>query len=145
MHTTTSPKISGARAFLVGCAAACLLGSLVCASAQQPVVPPSAIERLTAAPLAGLIDIQADNLSYDAARRLVIARGNVIVKRGTDSVVADYAEIDTATEQVTARGNLKIEYMGNTWEGEEAIYNFKTGVGDFGAFELFSPPYYVTA
>jgi len=115
------------------------------ASAQQPVVSPKATDRLTAAPLAGLIDIQADNLSYDAARRLVIARGNVVVKRGTDSVEADYAEIDTATEQILARGNLKIEYMGNIWEGEEATYNFKTGVGDFGQFELTAPPYHVTA
>jgi len=145
MHKSITPKIGGARSFLIGCAVACLLGFLISASAQQPVVPPSSTERLTAAPLAGLLDIQADDLSYDAVRRLVIARGNVIVKRGTDSVAADYAEIDTTTEQITARGNLKIEYMGNTWEGNEATYNFKTGVGDFGAFELSAPPYHMTA
>ena len=124
---------------------------LACASfstvwAQQPVVPQKPLAALTsAAPLAGLIDIQADDLSYDAARRLVIAKGNVKVARGTDSVSGDYAEIDTATEQVSARGNLLIVYQGNTWQGDEATYNFKTGAGDFGAFAAHAPPFYVTA
>jgi LPS-assembly protein len=140
-----SQQIGGTRGLLAGCAVACLLGTVLLTFAQNPVVPPKATDRLTAAPLAGLIDIQADNLSYDAVRRLVIARGNVEVIRGTDSVKADYAEIDTATEQISARGHLLIEYMGNTWEGEEATYNFKTGVGDFGQFELTAPPYHVTA
>ena len=58
--------------------------------------------------LGGLLDVQADNLSYDAARRLVIAKGNVKVSRGTDSVAADYAEVDTAAETVAARGHLRI-------------------------------------
>jgi len=142
---------------------ACLLGVVSMASAQlsvapstpserttttrsrQPVVQPQSVERTTAAPLAGLIDIQADTLSYNASRRLVIARGNVIVARGTDSLAADYAEVDTASEQVYARGNITVEYMGNKWEGQEATYNFKTGVGDFGAFEAYAPPYYITA
>lgn len=112
----------------------------------QPVVaapPPAPLA--TAAALSGLIDIQADDLSYDAARRLVIAKGNVKVVRGTDSVSGDYVEIDTATEQVSARGNLAIVYQGNTWKGQEATYNFKTGQGDFGTFEAHVPPYYVTA
>lgn len=114
--------------------------------AQQPVVPPKPLAQLTsAAPLAGLIDIQADQLSYDAARRLVIASGNVKVVRGMDSVASDYAEVDTATEQVSAKGHIVIEYQGNTWKGEQATYNFKTGAGDFGAFVAQSPPYTVTA
>ena len=117
------------------------------AQAPQPVVVPSKpLERVSAAtPLAGLIDIQADDLSYDSARRLVIARGEVKVTRGTDSVAADYAEIDTAAERVSARGNIVIQYLGNTWKGEEATYDFKTSTGDFGTFEAYAPPYYVTA
>ncbi|MGD9782726.1 MAG: LPS-assembly protein LptD [Kiritimatiellia bacterium] len=114
--------------------------------APQPVVAAKPAERVSAAtPLAGLIDIQADDLSYDAARRLVIARGEVKVTRGTDSVAADYAEIDTARERVFARGNIVIQYLGNTWKGEEATYDFKTSTGDFGAFEAYVPPYHVTA
>lgn len=115
------------------------------APAQQPVTAPAAPAKLTAAPLAGLLDIQADDLSYDAVRKLVIAKGNVKVARGTDSVAADYAEIDTAAETVSARGSIRIQYQGNTWKGSEATYNFKTGAGDFGAFTAHAPPYYVTA
>ena len=92
-----------------------------------------------------LIDVQAEDLSYDAERRLVIARGGVKVTRGTDSVAADYAEVDTAQEQVYARGNIFIRYMGGTWQGQEATYNFKTGAGNFGAFHAYSAPYHVTA
>ena len=118
----------------------------VAAGAQQPVrvSPPSA--RVGGAnQLAGLIDVQADNLSYDAVRGLVIATGNVKVVRGTDSVAADYAEVDTAAQQVAARGHVVIQYQGNVWKGGEATYNFKTGTGDFGAFELRSPPYTMAA
>jgi len=60
-------------------------------------------------------------------------------------VSADYAEVDTAAEQVYARGHIVIEYLGNVWKGQEATYNFKTGVGDFGEFEAFAPPYHMTA
>jgi hypothetical protein len=131
------------------CAAACLAWTIAGAPAQQPVEPvelPKPPPQLTtAAPLSGLIDIQADDLSYDAARRLVIANGHVKVSRGTDSVAGDYAEVDTASEMVSARGHLLIQYQGNTWKGEKATYNFKTGEGDFGAFEAHTPPYYLTA
>lgn len=113
---------------------------------QQPVTLPSAVGQMAVVPQqAGVIDIQADSLSYDAVRRVVIARGGVKVTRGRDSVAADYAEVDTAAEEVQARGNIVIEYMGNVWRGEEATYNFKTGTGDFGAFEALAPPWHITA
>lgn len=121
------------------------------AKAPAPPAPASAargaaaLAKAAVDPLGGLLDVQADDLAYDAARRLVIAKGNVKVARGTDSVSADYAEVDTAAEQVAARGNIRIEYQGNVWEGQEATYNFKTGQGDFGAFAAYAPPYHLTA
>lgn len=126
-------------------AAAAFLAWAAAAGAQQPVVAPRPATQVAASPLAGLIDVQADDLAYDAARRLVIAKGNVKVARGTDSVAADYAEVDTAAEQVFARGHLTINYQGNVWKGDEATYNFKTGVGDFGAFTAYAPPYHLAA
>ena len=117
------------------------------AMAQGPGarIPEVRSEITAPVPLAGLIDVQADSLAYDAARKLVIARGGVKVTRGTDSVSADYAEVDTAGEKVYAKGNLTIEYLGNVWRGEEATYNFRTGTGDFGSFEATVPPYHMTA
>ena len=80
--------------------------------APQPVVAPrAAAPTVTAATGGNLIDVQAEDLSYDAERRLVIARGGVKVTRGTDSVAADSAEVDTAQEQGYARGNI----LSDTW------------------------------
>ncbi len=124
-------------------AAGCLAWMAATAFAQQPVVPPAPSTPLTS--LAGLIDIQADDLSYDSVRKLVIAKGDIKVSRGVDSVSADYAEIDTAAEQVFARGNVEVQYQGDVWKGEKATYNFRTGVGDFGAFTAYVPPYNVSA
>ncbi len=91
------------------------------------------------------VDVQADRLAYDTARRLVLARGNVKVTRGTDWVTADEADVDTTAQIVTARGNIELHYGTAVWRGNEVTYNFKTGEGDFGAFTLESPPFVITA
>jgi LPS-assembly protein len=91
------------------------------------------------------VDVKADHLAYDAARRLVLARGNVKVTRGTDWVTADEADVDTTGQIVTARGNIELHYGTMVWRGNEVTYNFKTGEGDFGEFTLESPPFVITA
>ena len=91
------------------------------------------------------VDVKADHLAYDAARRLVLARGNVKVTRGTDWVTADEADVDTTGQIVTARGNIELHYGTMVWRGNEVTYNFKTGEGDFGEFILESPPFVITA
>ena len=117
---------------------------VITAGAQQPVVQAPPAEQVAVVPAdLGILDVQADHLSYDASRRLVIARGGVRVARRMDSLSADYAEVDTESEQVFARGNVMIHYSGKVWQGEEATYNFRTGVGDFGHFEAYSDPFYL--
>lgn len=96
-------------------------------------------------PPPGVVDVQADSLSYDAARNLVIANGNVKILRGTDSVAGDYAEVDTEAQTVYAKGNLVVHYQGNVWTGEEVRYDFKTGIGDFGEFIAQKDPYTIIA
>jgi lipopolysaccharide assembly outer membrane protein LptD (OstA) len=145
MHKMFQPRIVARARRLSGCLAVGLAALVVPASAQQAVMQPRPSAQLSSTPLSGIIDVQADDLSYDAVHNRVIAQGNVKVARGTDSVAADYAEIDTATEQVSARGHIVIQYQGNIWKGDEATYNFKTGTGDFGAFEAYVPPYHLTA
>ena len=95
--------------------------------------------------LSGPIDVDADSLAYDLPRRLVIGTGHVKVTCGPDSVKADYAEVDTEGGEVYARGHILVSYQGNTWTGDEVRYNFRTGVGDFGGFEAYVPPFHVTA
>lgn len=135
-------------------AAVMLAGSLWLggAQAQEPVVgtggmEPVAIpaEETTTENPADYVDVKADRLSFDTARRLVLARGNVKVTRGTDWVTADAADVDTTAQIVTARGNIELHYGTRVWKGQEVTYNFKTGEGDFGAFVLEAPPFVITA
>lgn len=114
------------------------------AAATAPGVPlqTSATER---APSAQVIDVEADSLSYDAVRHLVVADGNVRVTKGLDSLEGDYAEVDTENETVYAKGNLRLQYQGNAWQGNETHFNFRTGVGDFGAFTLRREPFTIIA
>lgn len=136
-------KANGLRAVL---AAAVLGAAMACGGAAwgwEPVAVP------TAATLREnpdeYVDVQADHLSFDSARRLVLARGNVKVTRGTDWVTADEADVDTTGQVVTARGNIELHYGTAVWRGSEVTYNFKTGEGDFGDFVLETPPFTITA
>ena len=99
----------------------------------------------TPPPDPNVIDVQADALSYDAVRNLIVADGAVRVTKGLDSVEADYAEVDTARETVYAKGNLCVRYHGSEWRGEETHFNFRTGLGDFGSFSLRKEPFTVIA
>lgn len=92
-----------------------------------------------------LVDVQAESLSYDSKRNLIVASGDVRVTKGLDSVEADYAEVDTAKETVYGKGNLVVRYQGHEWRGDEANFNFKTGIGDFGSFSLRKEPYTIIA
>lgn len=124
----------------------------------QQLAPAYAPPRDTAAPSAApaladgapapdpnVIDVQADSLSYDAVRNLIVADGAVRVTKGLDSVEADYAEVDTVRETVYAKGNLCVRYQGSEWRGAETHFNFRTGLGDFGAFSLRKEPFTVIA
>lgn len=92
-----------------------------------------------------MVDVQADRLSYDSARKLILARGNVKVTRGAEWVTCDEADVDTVGQVVAARGNIELHYGDGIWRGEEVTYNFKTGEGDFGEFDLYVPPWHVVA
>jgi len=90
-------------------------------------------------------EVTADRLEYDTERRVLQATGNVVVRRGDETLRAEYAEVHRETQDVYARGNVELERAGDVWRGEELTYNFITKQGDFGRFEAFSDPYIVTA
>ena len=120
-------------------------GTVWGAGAARPVLLPQVP---TAATLAGpdeMVDVKADRLSYDAARKVIVARGNVRVSRGADWVTCDAADVDTRAQIVAAKGNIELHYGDNVWRGDEATYNFRTGEGDFGQFDLYAPPWHVLA
>lgn len=102
--------------------------------------------RLTAqsSRLAGL-DVRADHLEFDAAGDQVIARGNVVLSKGLQSLRADTIIYNTVTEQAHARGNVVFINDGQIWEGEELSFNFITGVGDFPQLTFTYQPFRLKA
>ncbi|MBR6022879.1 MAG: LPS-assembly protein LptD, partial [Kiritimatiellae bacterium] len=113
--------------------------------APKPVALPSLATGATLGGADEMVDVQADRLAYDQQRKVIVARGHVRVARGAEWVTCDEAEVDTVGQIVAARGNIELHYGENVWKGEEATYNFRTGEGDFGTFDLFVPPWHVTA
>jgi len=93
----------------------------------------------------GDVEITADQLEYQSDKKLMTGRGNVVVTYGEDSLRADYMTVQTDTQEAHAIGNVVFERDGQTWRGEEVVYNFKTHQGDFGEFTAYADPYYIKA
>jgi len=93
----------------------------------------------------GGIDVRADRLEYMTDRKTLMGRGNVVVSQGQDVLRADMMDVNTETREVHAKGHVVFESEGRRWEGEELRYNFKTGQGDFGAFQAYTDPFFITA
>jgi LPS-assembly protein len=111
----------------------------------RPVSLPSSSSGFSLGGADQMVTVDADDLGYDQARNVIVARGHVKVTRGAEWVTCDYAEVEQRTQTVRARGNIELHYGDNVWKGEEATYNFRTGEGDFGSFDLFVPPWHVVA
>ena len=93
----------------------------------------------------GPVDVQADEMEYEADQKLMTARGHVVVTRGKDILKADYITVRTDTQDAHAVGNVVFDREGQAWKGDEMSYNFKTRTGDFGQFNAVMTPFYVTA
>jgi len=91
------------------------------------------------------VEVTADQLEYEADKKLLTGRGNVVVKHGPDELRADYVSVRTDTQEAHAIGNVVYEREGKVWRGDEIRYNFKTRQGDFGEFTAYVNPYYVSA
>lgn len=102
-----------------------------------------AVEKQTA--MVGGVEIHADQLEYEAGQRRLTGRGHVVVMRGADLLRADQVVFRTDTQDTSAQGNVVLERSGSMWRGEKMNYNFNTRLGDFGAFEYFTDPYYIRA
>lgn len=94
--------------------------------------------------LAGL-DVQADNLKFEQEENTVTATGNVVLRKGDQSLKADVITYNTITEQAFARGNVVFTDKDQIFKGEELRYNFLTGEGDFPDLIATSGPFTVNA
>jgi lipopolysaccharide assembly outer membrane protein LptD (OstA) len=99
---------------------------------------------LAAQQTAGL-DVQADNLQFEQEDNTVTATGNVVLRKGPQSLKADVITYNTKTEEAFARGNVVLTTEDRVFRGDELRYNFLTQEGDFPDLEVKSGPFTVNA
>jgi len=94
----------------------------------------------------GEFRIDAAKSDYDRPSGDVTARGNVVIRRGTATLRADYVKLNVYTEEAHAVGNVVLTQQGKKdWRGKELRYNFKTGVGNAAGLVGGADPFFVTA
>ncbi|MFH0908553.1 MAG: LPS export ABC transporter periplasmic protein LptC, partial [bacterium] len=124
----------------------CLLALAIPASlAQSNELAPAAGSAVLSGGEEAPVDVQADEMEYEADQKLMTARGHVVVTRGKDVLKSDYMTVRTDTQDAHAVGNVVFDREGNIWKGDELSYNFKTRTGDFGQFNATIAPFYVRA
>jgi len=74
----------------------------------------------------GELEIEADDVDYNPATKVVSARGQVHIKNGSTDVYAQEADYDTGAGVVHCRGQVTIFQEGLTYKGEAMIYNTDT-------------------
>ena len=115
------------------------------ALAQDATSTPAAASTSVSAPPPGGIEVNADQLEYEADRKMMTGRGNVVVKRDHDTLKADFMTVNTESQEAHAVGNVTFLRGSNVWHGSEITYNFKTQQGNFGAFNAYTAPFYIRA
>ena len=88
-------------------------------------------------------DVSADKLEY--INKKIIGVGNVVIRRGAETLTADYVNYDTLTDVASARGNVHFDdaASGQSWDGDELVYDFRRKEGNFGTSTISSPPFTV--
>jgi LPS-assembly protein len=72
--------------------------------------------------------VEADRLSGKKGNRIEAA-GNVILRKGDQSIRADQLSYSQNTQDVDARGSVVFEQAGSTMSGPHLIFNMDTGIG----------------
>jgi len=95
-------------------------------------------------PAAG-VEVTADRLEYMQDQKTLVGTGNVVASQGLDILKADRISFNTETQVARALGHVVFERAGQVWEGDELVYNFATRQGEFGDFNTFQEPFYISA
>lgn len=95
----------------------------------------------------GPIEAMADSVDYDKKTGIIVARGNVLIKRGDQELRADQVTVNSNTEDVEARGNCILTRGDGEGEfkSESLKYNFKTRLGDSARLRGNVPPFRIQA
>ncbi|MFQ5561312.1 MAG: LptA/OstA family protein, partial [Nitrospinota bacterium] len=74
------------------------------------------------------VTIHADSINYSATKEVVIATGNVVVKRDQTRLQCDYAKLDNSTEIAVLEGNVIVEDPETRLESRRAVINLKNNM-----------------
>ncbi|HEX4847898.1 MAG TPA: LPS assembly protein LptD, partial [Novosphingobium sp.] len=97
------PSSARAGAAALALALLCLPGAALAQAA--PAEPPASAEPVL--PEGGTIDFEADGASYDDKADRIVVSGNVVLRRGDQSVRADRIVWDRTTGTIMAEGNIR--------------------------------------
>ena len=75
----------------------------------------------------GELEIEADDVDYNATSKMIEARGKVHIKNGPTDVYAQEADYDMEAGVFHCRNQVSIFKDGVTYKGEAMIYNTNTG------------------
>lgn len=89
-----------------------------------------------------LVEVNGDHVEFDIKERKVIATGNVSISKSGTVLTCDRVEFYRDTEIAHAFGHVVLKRGGETLEGENLVFNFKTLRGDFEKPLLTAPPLY---
>ncbi len=89
------------------------------------------------------VEITADRLEY--SEELLIGEGNVAFQYEGASLQADRITVNSDTGEIDATGNILMSRDEGSWEGQELLYNYKTGEGTFEESFISFEPAYITA
>lgn len=106
----------------------CSFALHVDANAEPPVLGANnsvaAVEPTQEAPAV----VEADRLSGKRGNRIEAA-GNVILRKGDQSIRADQLSYSQNTQDVDAQGSVVFEQAGSTMSGSHLMFNMDTGIG----------------
>jgi LPS-assembly protein len=91
-------------------------------------------------------DIEARELSYDNETEFYTASGEVVIKKGTQTLKCDYAQVNKVTMMAMARGHVEFISGGDRLTGDEMTVDLekKTGQLKNGRIFLKENHFYVT-
>jgi LPS-assembly protein len=85
----------------------------------------------------GLVDIEADELTYDRETQIYEAHGEVEVNRGDFSLKADHAQMNMATKELVAWGNVLLREGEDVIECQRLEVNTETRMGRIHQARIF--------
>lgn len=82
-------------------------------------------------------EITAEKMTYLQEEGLYVAEKNVVVKRGSQVLSADWARYDENTGMIEVKGNVVLESNGDILQAREALFNLQTQTGRVAGGHIF--------